>query len=129
MNPSGLITEASKLPSNLIHLVLNNEAYGVLNSSPIVNGTVTEYAWMARAAGITDAIRVDDVAEFARLFAAAMEGDSDAFIEAKVEQPAGPDLDFEPPLPMPYEGPEMTYVFGRIAEERTGHPVFGPQGF
>lgn len=129
MNPSGFITEASKLPPNMVHLVLNNEAYGVLNSHPIVNGTVTDYAGMARAAGIKHAQRIEDPAEFEEAFKAAMAGDEHAFIEAKVEQPAGPELDFEPPLPMPYEGPEMKYVFGRIVEERTGRQVFGPQGF
>jgi thiamine pyrophosphate-dependent acetolactate synthase large subunit-like protein len=129
MNPSGLITEASVAPANLIHLVLNNQAYGVLNSAPIANGTVTQYAGMARAAGIENARRVDDPAEFEELMAAAATADEHIFIEAMVEQPGGVELDFEPPLPMPYEGPEMKYVFGRIVEERTGRRVFGPQGF
>jgi sulfopyruvate decarboxylase subunit beta len=129
MNPSGLITEAEVRPANMIHLVLNNECYGVLNRAPIVNGTVTDYAGMARAAGLAHARRVEQQPELDELLAGAMGGEGHAFIEAKVEPPATPELAFEPPLPMPYEGPEMKYVFGRTVEERTGRPVFGPQGF
>ncbi len=129
MNPSGLITEASVRPPNMIHLVLNNRCYGVLNGAPIVNGEVTDYAGMARAAGIEDAATVETEDELDRALADAMAGDRHVFLEAGVEPPGGPELDFEPPLPMPYEGPEMKYIFGRHVEGVTGRPVFGPQGF
>jgi thiamine pyrophosphate-dependent acetolactate synthase large subunit-like protein len=129
MNPSGLITEASRQPGNMIHLLLNNRCYGVLNRTPIVNGDVTDYAGMARAAGIASAWQVDSREQLDALLTDAMAGESHVFAEVSVEPPSTPDADFEPPLPMPYEGPEMKYVFGRIVEQRTGRTVFGPQGF
>jgi thiamine pyrophosphate-dependent acetolactate synthase large subunit-like protein len=129
MNPSGLITEASRQPDNMIHLVLNNRCYGVLNRTPIVNGEITDYAGMARAAGIAGAMRVDSRDDLDRVLTTAMSRSGHTFAEVSVEPPSTPDADFEPPLPMPYEGPEMKYVFGRTVEARTGRTVFGPQGF
>ena len=129
MNPSGLITEAATRPDNMVHLVLNNECYGVLNCTPIVNGDVTDYAGMARAAGMEHAVRVETREDLDGALAVAMAADGHVFIEAKVEPPSTPHFDFEPPLPMPYEGPEMKYIFGRHVEQVTGRAVFGPQGF
>lgn len=129
MNPSGLLTEASRRPTNLVHLALNNRCYGVLNGAPIANGEVADYAGMARAAGIDDAVTVETQEDLDRRLVAAMADRRHVFMEAIVEPPGTPPMDFEPPLPMPYEGPEMKYVFGRIVEQRTGQPVFGPQGF
>jgi thiamine pyrophosphate-dependent acetolactate synthase large subunit-like protein len=129
MNASGLITEAARRPANMIHVVLNNGVYGVLKSAPIVNGKVTNYAAMARGAGINGALGIDDPEEFDHAVAEGMALDKYTFIEGRVEEPDEPDVAFEPPLPMPYEGPEMKYVFGRKVEEITGRQVFGPQGF
>jgi hypothetical protein len=40
-----------------------------------------------------------------------------------------PETGFLRTPPMPYEGPEMKYRFGRALERRFGIEVFGPQGY
>ena len=51
--------------------------------------------------------------------------DGPSFTVLRVE----PESDFLRTPPMPYEGPEMKYRFGRALERRFGIEVFGPQGY
>jgi thiamine pyrophosphate-dependent acetolactate synthase large subunit-like protein len=126
MNLGGLLTEAATQPANLVHVVLNNRSYGCLNSAPLVNAERTDYAGVARATGIANVHSVSSAAELTE----ALRGSATnhAFIVAEVEKEAERS-GFEPPLPLPFDGPEAKYTFGRHLESRLGRPVFGPSGY
>jgi sulfopyruvate decarboxylase subunit beta len=80
---------------------------------------------MARAAGIRQAVTVDDVAELDRIMADIVAAQGPYFVRLRVE--AEPDYQRAPPAN--YEGPEMKYRFGRALEKKLGIKVFGPRGF
>jgi sulfopyruvate decarboxylase subunit beta len=125
MNLGGLLTEASQQPPNLLHLVLNNHGYGCLGNARLVNAALTDYVGIARAAGITGARGVATAMELAEALSTTP---GYGFIVADVE-PAEQRVGFEPPLAIPFDGPEAKYRFARHLEARTGKPVFGPHGY
>ena len=106
MNLGCLLTEASQAPKNLKHFVVDNQVYQTVGALPMVNQGRTDYAAIARGAGI-----------------AAEDGPS--FTLLRVEAETG----FLRTPPMTYEGPEMKYRFGRALEKKFGITVFGPQGY
>jgi thiamine pyrophosphate-dependent acetolactate synthase large subunit-like protein len=128
MNLSGFLTMATVQPPNVVHVLSNNKCYGTLNAAPLCNAESTDYVGVARAAGIAHAESVSKVEDLDRAVGEALARKQYGFISAELEKP-DTSHDFEPPLPMPYEGPEMKYIFGRHVEQVTGRPVFGPQGF
>ncbi len=128
MNLGGLLTEAAAQPPNLKHLVLANRCYQTLRGAPLVHADEADYAGLARAAGIHNVWSVDtaeDLRERVQSFAAS---GAHAFVVAEVERIVETGQ-FEPPPPLPYEGPEVKYRFGRHIEQKLGISVFGPQGF
>lgn len=126
MNLGGLLTEAATQPANLVHVVLNNRSYGCLNGAQLVNAERTDYAGVARASGIANVHAVTSAAELTEALARSTA--SHAFIVAEVAREAE-GAGFEPPLSLPFDGPEAKYTFGRHLESRHGRPVFGPSGY
>ncbi len=126
MNLGGLLTEASLQPVNLTHVVLNNHCYQSLRGTPLVNGGRTDYASVARAAGIADVHEVSEPADLVRCVQAR---DRHTLIIADVAPRRGGEGRFEQPPPLPFEGPEIKYRFGRHTERELGRPVFGPRGY
>jgi sulfopyruvate decarboxylase subunit beta len=125
MNLGCLLTEASQAPRNLKHFVVDNQVYQTVGGLPMVNQGRTNYAAIARGAGIAQARTFEHADELAKAMPdiAAEEGPS--FTVLRVVAETG----FLGTPPMTYEGPEMKYRFGRALEKRLGITVFGPQGY
>src|ERR1700742_1202582 len=61
MNLGCLLTEAQQAPKNLKHFVLDNRGYQTVSAVPMVNRELTDYAGIARAAGISRTRTIDNV--------------------------------------------------------------------
>ena len=91
----------------------------------MVNQNGADYTAMARAAGIAQAVTIDNLAELDRRMPEIVAAPGPYFIRLRVE--AEPDYQRAPSAN--YEGPEMKYRFGRALERKLGIKVFGPRGF
>jgi sulfopyruvate decarboxylase subunit beta len=125
MNLGCLLTEASQAAKNLKHFVLANGVYQTVGALPMVNDGRTDYAAIARAAGISRARSIETLGDLERLLPDIATEDGPSFTVLRVEPESG----FLRTPPMTYEGPEMKYRFGRALERRFGIEVFGPQGY
>ena len=125
MNLGALLTEAGQAAPNLKHFVLDNGVYQTVGAVPMVNQGRTDYAAMARAAGIGRSRTLETVAALRSALPAIRAEDGPSFTVLRVE----PETTFLATPPMPYEGPEMKYRFGRALERKLGITVFGPQGY
>jgi thiamine pyrophosphate-dependent acetolactate synthase large subunit-like protein len=105
--------------------VVANGVYQTVGALPMVNEGRTDYAAMARAAGIARARTIDQLDELERALPAIVAEDGPSFTVLRVEPESG----FLRTPPMTYEGPEMKYRFGRAMERRFGIEVFGQQGY
>lgn len=125
MNLGCLLTEAQQAPGNLRHFLLDNRVYQTVGAVPMVNAGRSDYPALARAAGISTARRFDAAVELDRAMPniVAEAGPSFTVLEVEAEDA------FLSTPPMPYEGPEMKYRFGRALEKKLGITVFGPQGY
>lgn len=128
MNLGGVLTEASVQPPNLKHFVLSNCCYQSVRGARLVNAEQTDYAAVARGAGMAHACTVTEAADLARRVREVRGCSRHAFVVAEVE-PRVEGAGFEPPPPLPYEGAELKYRFGRHVEEKLGISVFGPSGY
>jgi sulfopyruvate decarboxylase subunit beta len=125
MNLGCLLTEAQQAPMNLKHFVVDNQVYQTVNAVPMVNRGLTDYAGIARAAGIPRALTLDNVPDLEKAMPQIVASPGPCFVVLRVEaEPAY----FEVP-PNDYEGAEMKYRFGRAMERRLGVKVFGPSGY
>ena len=84
MNLSTLPTIARMKPTNLLHIVFDNEVYEASGSKKTATGTGTDLVGLARAAGIEDAHWVHSVDAFAQAAKRALSGDGPSFIGVKV---------------------------------------------
>jgi sulfopyruvate decarboxylase subunit beta len=91
MNLGGLTTLARYRPTNLIHVVFDNESLLSVGGFPTATSTGSDLAGIARAAGVprTDTVRTLD--DFTRVFAEAQRAGDLTTLVAKVEAvgPAG----------------------------------------
>jgi thiamine pyrophosphate-dependent acetolactate synthase large subunit-like protein len=125
MNLGCLLTEAQQAPSNLKHFVVDNQVYQTVSAVPMVNHGLTDYAAMARAAGIARTLTIDNVPDLEQAMPGIMASPGPYFIVLRVEaEPAY----LEVP-PNDYEGAEIKYRFGRAMEKRLGVKIFGPSGY
>lgn len=125
MNLGCLLTEAQQAPRNLKHFVVDNRVYQTVGAVPMVNAGRTDYTSLARAAGISNARTFAAEAELHRGMPEIVAEAGPSFTVLEVEAEAT----FQGTPPMPYEGPEMKYRFGRALERKLGITVFGPQGY
>jgi sulfopyruvate decarboxylase subunit beta len=118
MNPGMLMVERQLALPNLKHFVVANGCYGSTNELPMPFPENTDYAAMARAAGIT---RVYD---FATLEGLAQALDEILAVPGYVfsvlhVEPLGRRI-HSPPL----DGPEVKFRFGRYLERTGGPKIF-----
>jgi sulfopyruvate decarboxylase subunit beta len=125
MNLGCLLTEAQQAPKNLKHFVVDNRVYQTVSAVPMVNRDLSDYAGIARAAGISRTLIVDNVADLETAIPEIMTSPGPYFTVLRVEaEPAY----LEVP-PNDYEGAEIKYRFGRAMERRLGVKIFGPSGY
>ena len=91
MNLGGLTTMARYRPANLTHVVFDNESLLSVGGFPTATSTGTDLRAVAEAAGIWNALLVDEPASFRAAFLAARDGETMTTIVAKVE------ASYEPP--------------------------------
>ena len=125
MNLGCLLTEAGQQPKNLKHFVIDNQVYQTVGALPMVNQGRTDYAAIARGAGIARARTIETLDELEKAMPAIAAEEGPSFTLLRVTAETG----FLRTPPMTYEGPEMKYRFGRALEQRFGITVFGPQGY
>ena len=109
MNFGCLLTEASQAPKNLKHFVIDNQVYQTVGALPMVNQNRTDYAAIARGAGIPRARTIETLDGLEKAMPSIVADDGPSFTLLRVE--AEHELSRTPP--MTYEGPEMKYRFGR----------------
>lgn len=90
MNLGGLTTLARYRPSNLVHVVFDNESLLSVGGFPTATSTGSDLAGIALAAGVPRAILVDTVEGFAAAFDEALASDELTTIVAKVEAKGPP---------------------------------------
>lgn len=91
MNLGGLTTMARYRPSNLIHVVFDNESLLSVGGFPTATATGSDLAGIAHASGIPRTAQVETVPEFVESFRSALDADELTTLIAKVsaEGPAG----------------------------------------
>jgi thiamine pyrophosphate-dependent acetolactate synthase large subunit-like protein len=125
MNLGCLLTEAAQQAPNLRHFVVDNRIYQTVGGTPMVNHQYTDYAGIARAAGIRDTWTLESPQEVEGVLPDILATDGPTFAVLRVEPESG----FLGNPPMTYEGPEMKYRFGRTLERKLGITIFGKQGY
>lgn len=85
MNLGGLSTLARYQPSNLLHVVFDNESLLSVGGFPTATGTCTRLAEVAAAAGVPRTACVTTLEDFAKEFAAAQEAKELTTLVAKVD--------------------------------------------
>jgi sulfopyruvate decarboxylase subunit beta len=123
MSLGSLLAEARHRPANLVHFVVDNGCYQIIGGYPVAHAGRGDFAAMAKGAGIERAYRFDELAEF--------EGKLDGILGAGQHSFVSLTVKAEPPprVPVPFEGPEIKYRFGRHMERQEGIAVFGPYGY
>ncbi len=118
MNLCSLPTIARMRPTNLVHIVFDNEVYEASGSKKTATGAGTDLVGIARAAGIKNCQWTKTVDEFAEAAAAALRGIELCFIGAKVsaERTAVP--------PFPIDEVENKYRFMRHIERSEKIEIF-----
>lgn len=84
MNLGTLCTIASKAPKNLVHVVWNNQAYGITGGQPICIGP--RIRAIGAAAGIEKAVAVETLAEWEALLPKLLHEDGPWLVEVHSER-------------------------------------------
>ena len=123
MSLGSLLAEARHKPSNLVHFVVDNGTYQIIGGYPVVNAGRSDFALMAKGAGIEHTHRFNELAAF--------KGALDGILSAKQHSFVVLDVEAQPPPknPVPFEGPEIKYRFARHVEKQEGVKVLGPYGY
>src|SRR5216684_824911 len=124
MNLGCLLTEAGQQPANLKHFVVDNQRYQTVDTMPMVNQDNSDYAMIAKGAGIRQVVTVDNLADLETKTPGIVAAPGPYFIRLRVES----EPEYQRAPPATYEGPEMKYRFGRALEKKFGIKVFGPRG-
>lgn len=125
MNLGCLLTEAGQQPANLKHFVVDNQRYQTVDTMPMVNQDNSDYAMIAKGAGIRQATTIDNLVDLEQRIPEIVAAAGPYFIRLRVES----EPEYQRAPPATYEGPEMKYRFGRALEKNYGIKVFGPRGF
>jgi sulfopyruvate decarboxylase subunit beta len=125
MNLGCLLTEAGQQPANLKHFVVDNQRYQTVDTMPMVNQDNSDYAMIAKGAGIRQVATIDNLAELEKRTPEIVAAPGPYFIRLRVES----EPEYQRAPPATYEGREMKYRFGRALEKKLGIKVFRPRGF
>lgn len=119
-----ILTMAEQARPNLKYLLTSNRVYGTIDGPNLPNAAATDYAAMAKAAGVERAVNVSSVAELAAARdLLSTPGFSFIVMEVDRKGPGGPK-----PLAS-YEGPEIKYRYARYLEKEHGIKVLGRLGY
>src|SRR5688500_6528864 len=89
LNLGSLATIANQHPTNLIHIVIDNECYESSRGAPTATAGQADLAAIARGSGFANVITAMTLAEFEEGFLRALKSNDLFFILAKVEAGAG----------------------------------------
>jgi thiamine pyrophosphate-dependent acetolactate synthase large subunit-like protein len=123
MSLGSLLAEARHRPPNLIHFVVDNGTYQVIGGYPVVNAGQTDFAGMAKAAGMKRTYRFSELSDFRDRLNEILTAGEHSFVALNVVAESGVRT------PVPFEGPEIKYRFARHVENQEGVAVFGPFGY
>lgn len=123
MNLGSILTEAQFQPNNMLHFIVSNRRFVTIDGPSVVNSALTDYAAIARGAGIENVHVFDRIVDFDDQAHGIVTSGKHAFVVLEVEA----SLEGKPPVP--YEGPEIKYRFARHVERRDGIDVLGPLGY
>ena len=85
MNLGTLSTMARYRPSNLVHIIFDNESLLSVGGFPTATSTGTDLEGIARAAGVQHATTVNEVEVLGDVFTEAVETDALSVVVAKVD--------------------------------------------
>jgi hypothetical protein len=105
-------------PTNLVHIVFDNEVYEASGSKKTATSAGADLVGIAQAAGINNAQWAKTVDEFAKIAVAALAGNELCFIGAKVST----DRTAVPPFPI--DEVENKYRFIRYIEKSEKIEIF-----
>jgi sulfopyruvate decarboxylase subunit beta len=124
MNLGGVLTQSTVQAPNLVHFLINNRSYRVIGELPLVNSATTDYAGIARAAGLRNVVDIGSVEDIRAVLKQHRADPAYVFAVVDIE----PQDEWRTGPPKGIEGPELKYRFGRMVEKRFGVEVFGPEG-
>jgi sulfopyruvate decarboxylase subunit beta len=118
-----LLAEARHAPPNLVHFVVDNNSYQVIGGYPVVHAGRSNFADLAKAAGIGRTYKFDELSAFEGQLNEVVGAGRHTFVSLSVKAEPGPKT------PVPFEGAEIKFRFGRHIERQEGIAVFGPYGY
>ena len=110
MHLGALSTIGACAPKNLIHVIVDNEAYATTGNQPTTSGT-TDFAAVARACGYRSSSQVATEASFRNALSESLRGAGPAMIHAKVNLDATLNA---PRITSRYSAPEIAMNFSRF---------------
>jgi sulfopyruvate decarboxylase subunit beta len=118
MNPGMLFVERRLNLPNLKHFLISNRCYGSTEEVDISFAKHTDYAAIARGAGIERVYRFDDLEAFKGKFDEAVMAPGHTFIVLEFGR-LGTEV-----RTASFDGPELKFRFGRSIEKLTGKKIF-----
>ncbi len=118
MNPGMLMVERAMALPNMTHFLVSNRVYGATSNAPVPNRVDNDYAAMARASGLENVYRFDELSDLDSGLDDVLRRNGPAFVVLEVEPLASPAQ--SPPI----DGPELKFRFGRYIERTYGVEVF-----
>ncbi len=118
MNPGMLMVERQMALPNMTHFLVSNRVYGATSNAPVPNRVDNDHAAMARASGLENVYRFDDLSGLESGLDEVLRLNGPAFVVLEVEPLASPAQ--SPPI----DGPELKFRFGRHIERTFGVEVF-----
>lgn len=122
LNLASLADMANQELLNVVHIILDNEAYEGGGGLRSATGGKANLALIAQGAGIEDACVAARLDDFAAITRGALKSPGHHFIVAKVEKGSVPDL---PSLTL--DGKEAKYRFARYIERTEGKQILRPR--
>jgi thiamine pyrophosphate-dependent acetolactate synthase large subunit-like protein len=102
----------------MTHFLVSNRVYGATSNAAVPNRVDNDHAAMARASGLENVYRFDDLSGLESGLDDVLRLNGPAFVVLEVEPLASPAQ--SPPI----DGPELKFRFGRHIERKYGVEVF-----
>ena len=118
MNPGMLMVERQMALPNMTHFLVSNRVYGATSNAPVPNRADNDHAAMARASGLENVYRFDELSDLENGLDDVLRLNGPAFVVLEVEPLASPAQ--SPPI----DGRELKFRFGRHIERTFGVEVF-----